>query len=346
MYPFSNLRRLFSGRRGILQTRTGEVPLPARMRGAYRIVGRGLCMYRLEDFSGVPRGKRPAALEFKLPVWSPFERTGYHCVWSGGAAMVWFWDRDRVAAAPGDRVVPETLFWPRKPDGVHLQRCREGFELQHWRAGVLADAFWFPERPGADQSSRFLARQEGIGPAAPSRVEDEPAAASVRMAPKPWSVSRSPREWLAANEGALAAACLAALALAIVWQEARLWKIRHLEETAAAEFARLQDELAPLLEARDGLLRLRRTNAALLEIRRRPSQAHLMLAVDRAVPGPDAEFREWHYREGELEAVVADASADPVAYIRSLEAEPLLEQVRVERRPGENLLEIRLKVGE
>ena len=55
-------------------------------------------MYRHEDCSrACPRRKRRAALELKLPVWSPFERTGYHCVWSGSAAMVWFWDEDKVA---------------------------------------------------------------------------------------------------------------------------------------------------------------------------------------------------------------------------------------------------------
>ena len=60
-------------------------PMPSRPRQARArsrsgrpasnwIVGRGLCMYRLEDFTAVPRGRRRAALDFKLPLWSPFER--------------------------------------------------------------------------------------------------------------------------------------------------------------------------------------------------------------------------------------------------------------------------------
>ena len=87
-------------------------------------------MYRHEDFTGIPRRKRCAALELKLPVWSPFERTGYHCVWSGSAAMVWFWDEDKVAVdgealdarrveTAADRtarvrVLPETVFFTKK----------------------------------------------------------------------------------------------------------------------------------------------------------------------------------------------------------------------------------------
>ena len=37
-------------------------------------------MYQCEDFGSVPRNKRRSALELKLPVWSPFVRTGHHCV--------------------------------------------------------------------------------------------------------------------------------------------------------------------------------------------------------------------------------------------------------------------------
>ena len=90
----SKLRRTFSGRPNVIQTREGALRLPAKSVHPHWIVGRALCMYRCEDLSGVPRGKRRAALDLKLPVWSPFERTGYHSVWSGGAAMVWFWDED------------------------------------------------------------------------------------------------------------------------------------------------------------------------------------------------------------------------------------------------------------
>ena len=60
------------------------------------IVGRDLCLYRCEDFDNVPRGRRRAALELNIPVWSPFARTGHHCVWAGAAAMVWMWDAEQV----------------------------------------------------------------------------------------------------------------------------------------------------------------------------------------------------------------------------------------------------------
>ncbi len=316
-------------------------------------------MYRCEDFEGVPRNKRRSALELRLPVWSPFERTGYHCVWSGASAMLWYWDEDKIAAGRGSgegerrgaapraaarvRVLPETVFHARKSDGVHLQPCREGFELAHWRANLLVDSFWFPERPHARQVEWFLGRQAGEAHAlSPTAVAEAP---DVGIAPEPWSTTLGPREWLEANERGLVTACLLALALALVWQEARLWKVRQLEREAAAELARVQDRLGPLLGARNELLRLRRTNQALARILDEPSQARIMLLVDRALPNADAEFLEWRYQQRELMVLVEDPDPDPIAYVRALEAEPLFEQVRAEpARGGEEGLEITLRV--
>ena len=354
------LRRLFSNKRSVIQTREGTRSSPVRSRHPYWIVGRGLCMYRCEDFGSVPRSKRRSALDLKLPVWSPFVRTGYHCVWSGDSAMVWYWDEDKIATARGAvggrlrgaaakaaarvRVLPETVFYPRKPDGVHLQPCLEGFELQHWRSDRLVDAFWFPERPQARQLGSFLGRQEGAARAlAPGQVPEAPGA---EIAPEPWSTSPTLREWIEVNERVLVATCLLVLALSVAWQEARFWKVRHLEQEVATELARLEDRIGPLLDARNELLRLRRTNGALSSILNEPSQARLMGLVGRALPSAEAEFREWRYQQRELTVVVEDPDPDPIAYVRALEAEPHFDQVRAEPARGENRLEITLRVKE
>ena len=355
MSLLSKLRRTFSGRPNVIQTREGAARLPARSAHPHWIVGRALCMYRCEDLSGVPRGKRRAALELKLPVWSPFERTGHHSVWSGGAAMVWFWDEDEVGprgapdARPArarrratDRVLPETMFYPRKEDGVHLQACREGCELQLWRGGVLADAFWFLEPPDERELGWFLDRQESAPPAAASAIP--PRTSGAGLAPEPWRVSRTAGEWLEANERTLVAAGLLALSLAVVWQEARFWKIRHLEDAAAAEFTRLQDELGPLLEARNAFVDQRRANLALRALHEGPSQALLMSLVDRALPNAEAEFREWRYQRGELRLIVTDPALDPIAYVRALEAEPLFGEVKAAPARGDERLEITLRI--
>ena len=130
----------------------------------------------------------------------------------------------------------------------------------------------------------------------------------------------------------------------MVWQEARFWKLRHLEEEAAAAFGRMQDELGPLLEARNEFARQRRTNLALKALLHEPSQAHLMALVDRALPSAEAEFREWRYQQRELRLVVTVPAPDPIAYVRALESEPLFEQVKAEPARGEDRLEITLRI--
>ena len=353
------LRRLFSNRPNHIQTREGAQAFPFRSRHPHWIVGRGLCMYRCEHFGGVPRGRRRSALELKLPVWSPFVRTGHHCVWSGDSAMVWFWDQDKVADARGAkggrlrggaaraaaqvRVLPETVFHARKPDGVCLQPCHEGHELQHWRGDLLVDSLWYPQPPRARQVEGFLGRQEG--PTRSARPESVVEIPGDGIGLEPWSTSLTPREWIETNERALVATCLIALILAIAWQEARFWKVHHLEREITTELARMEDRLGPLLEARNELLRLRRTNRALAELLGEPSQARLMSLVDRALPSAEAEFREWRYQQRELKFVIEDPDPDPIAYVRALEAEPLFEQVRAEPvRGGDNRLEITMKV--
>lgn len=374
MKLLQRLRRLFSSKRNVIQTRGATARLAGRSLHPHWIVGRDLCMYRREDFAHVPRGKRRSALALRLPVWSPFERTGHYCVWSGSTAMVWFWDEDKVGpgtgsdsdrsgtpsdslgdagapdtgragadarAATGLRVLPETVFRARKPDGLHLQRCREGVELQYWRSDVLVDAFWFPDRPDRASLRSFIDRQAGGAEALQS---SRPAVVGGELAPEPWRVPLAPGEWLEANERVLVGACLLVLLMAVVWQEARFWKIHHLGRSVAAELSLMQDELDPLLAARNELLTLHRTNRALSAILREPSQARLMGLVDRAIPSAQARFREWHYQQRELKVVVEDPDLDPITYVRALEAEPLFDQVRAEPVRGDDRLRITLRV--
>ena len=237
-------------------------------------------------------------------------------------------------------MLPETVFQPRKPDGLHLQRCREGFELQYWRSDVLADAFWFPDRPDRRKLRWFIDRQAGAQALQSSKL----GVAGGELSPDPWRVPLAPGEWLEANERVLVATCLLVLALAVAWQEARFWKIRHLAESAATELARMQDRLDPLLAARSELVRLHRTNRTLSAILREPSQARLMGLVDRAIPSAQARFREWHYQQRELKVIVEDPDLDPIAYVRALEAEPLFDQVRAEPVRGDDRIEITLRV--
>lgn len=362
MPAFSRLRRRFSNKPNVIQTRQGTERLPFRSFHPHRIVGRGLCMYRSEDFGNVPRNKRRAALDLKLPLWSPFADTGHHCVWEGGRAMVWFWDAGAVQADPETpdassktppRICPETVFLPRMSDGVVLQACREGFELQHWSGRVLERSYWFRQRPDQARIDSVLA-QWGAAVEAPrldpvghaldgSAADGQPLPESLTH--QPWSSSPTPREWLEDNERALATAVLVVLVLTATWHEARYWQARHLQQAAEQELAGLQQDLAPILSARNELLTLRGRNLALAEILREPSQAYIMGLVDSAIPGPNARFRQWSYQQRELSVLIEDESADPIAYVRSLEAQPMFREVSAEQGRQKNEIRMRLTVS-
>lgn len=340
------LRRRFSNNVNVIQTAAGVERLPGKSLHANWIVGRGLCLYRCEDFSNVPKNRRRAAMELRIPVWSPFEHTGHHCVWSDGTAMVWLWNADAVAQANGgpgaqpdaQREVPETIFLPRRSDGTVLQACAHGFDLQHWRDGVLRDSSWSADTPTTTELIDFRLRQ---GESAPeSEVEPAPAT----LAADPWATPVSPVDWLTANESTLVATGLFVLLLAAVWLEARIWNAHWEADAAAAELTRLETELGPLLAERAEFLRLRQLNEGLAAYLAEPSQAYLMSVVDGAIPNADATFEQWSYQQRQLTVVVEDANLDPIAYIESLEAEPLFTAVRTELARDTNRLEITLEV--
>lgn len=345
-------RRRFSTRPNAIQTTAGARRLDVRSPHAHWIVGRGLCMYRREDFTNVPRNKRRAALELRLPVWSPFGNTGHHCVWSGGVAMVWFWDADKVdvreevvngpqSTDTDVRIVPESVFHPTKEGGVHVQACYEGFELQRWDAGILEDSFWLAATPTERDVAWFLGRApdgEADSTEETSFVPADPFLAD------PWSSSLSPQEWLEANERTLVAAMFLVLAVALVWQEARIWKAHYATEGAAAEFERMRDTLAPELTARTELMDLRGQNRALAAILEEPSQARLMAVVDAVVPSDDAIFESWRYQQGELRIVLQDPAPDPIAYVESFSKVPIFQDVQAAPARGPDRLEIILRV--
>ena len=278
------------------------------------------------------------------PRWrSRSPRTGHHCVWVDATAMVWLWDAGEVSP-PADaeatpRVVPEAVFYPRKADGIHVQQCRHGYEIQYWRGDVLEDSYWQAEAPDQARLDWFGSRFEGAAGA-----EGAGAVQSVtrlRMAAVPWASPQTPAQWLAANERAVGLACVTLLAALAIWHEARLWKIGSLLASAEASFQQLASDLSPIVDARGEIIRLSNRDRALIGILNQPSQARLMGLVDEALPS-SAKLRRWRYQQGELRILVEDPRLDPVAYVEALESRFRSVSVGASQQP--NTIEISLQV--
>ena len=354
----SELRRLFSNQPNVIQTADGVRRLRANALRKHWVVGRGLCMYRCERFPTVPRNRRGAALELNLPLWSPFPRTGHHCVWADDTAMVWFWDASQVRNRStlneddsehwadffeGDdvddrvRVRPETVFHAKKENGFHLQECQHGFEMQYWRDGVLSSSFWLPEHPNRQRIDWFLS---GVGESA---QQDDWAAAAVpaAFAAEPWATPETPREWLLRNERRLALTTLATFLVVALWQEARIWRVHWSADAAAANLAQRNVELGPTLATREEARRLRRRNTDLAAILNAPSQARLMGLVHETLPDLSGEFQEWRYNQGDLNLVLKGPDIDPVAYVQGLEQ--AFDQVDLSQAQKPGQIEVDLK---
>ena len=316
------LRRRFSNQPNIIETADGAERLSIKSPRRRWIVGRGLCLYRCEGFANIPRARRRAALQLNLPVWSPFARTGHHAVWVGATAMVWMWDAEAVGRdAPAEAVqwLPETVLLPKKADGAHLQTCHRGFELQHWRGGVLRDSYWQLEPPDQAGMDWFAARVDGAAePGAAAATAGAAAAAfPAHIAEAPWAAPVSPGDWLRTHERNIVAAGLALFALLAAWQEARIWSHAVRGAVATSAIEQRGDELEPLLRARGEVRRLRKRNGELAALLATPSQAELMNRVDQALP-EGVQFRQWSYQSGNLVLVLDGANIDPVACVEGL----------------------------
>ena len=378
---YRRLRGRFARRPNAIQTRAGSAPLDLKSVHSHWIIGRDLCLYRAEDFAAVPKNRREAAVALRIPVWSPFERTGHHCVWSGSTAMVWFWDRDAVdirpanlgaadpktdatpaepepapgipdepeaaarpaepepAAAPASpvahvRVLPESAFQPRHGAGLRVQACANGFDLQYWHDDILMDSLWLPEPPDSARIQAFASQAPIVADAADgAAIVEEPAFSPASFSPDPWHSPLTPQAWLIANERTLAIAGLALFAAVAAFEEARVWRYHFAHQTATAELRQIDEELAPVLDARDELMAIDARNAFLADLLNEPSQAALMLRVDRALPSNTTQFQAWSYQQRDLAMTLSDIrSLDSVAVVAELQADPMFKDVQ----PGRN----------
>ena len=349
-------RRRLAPRPNAIQTRNGSQPLDLKSAHAHWIVGRDLCLYRAEDFAAIPKNRRAAAVALRIPVWSPFQRTGHHCVWSGSTAMVWFWDEDAVGIQPADlglpetetvsqnptgpgsrvRVLPESVFQPRHGTGLRLQACANGYDLQFWRDDILKDSLWLPAPPDAARVQAFLSQAPIDADAAVP--PEAPAASPSTFAPDPWTSPLTPQAWLIANERTLVIAGLAFFAAVAAFEEARVWRYHFAHQAAAAELGEIDRELAPVLDARDELFALNRRNAFLAGIRNEPSQAELMLRVDRVLPSDSTELQAWHYQQRDLVMTLSDnMGLDSVAVVAGLQSVSMFKDVQPGRARREGI---------
>jgi hypothetical protein len=305
------------------------------------ILGRALCMYRSENFANVPKNRRIAALNTQLKVWSPFEQTGHFSLWVNSVVMVWYWDTEGLKFDEGPdedwAVYPETVFQSKQKDGTLVQVCQQGFDVQCWRDDVLVESLWQMSEPAELQLEQIAKR---VG------VERDLSKVSVpaEINKEPWVTKSSIPETFLINETPIVFSLFLILGAIFVWQEVRILKFDYLARSIDARLIEMQEELLPLLEARNALQASRNKNGLTTKVLNTKSQAQLMVMVSRRLPNESALFKEWHYQQGELKFVIEDDNLNPIEYVSLLQAEPLFKQVRAEQARGKDRIQIALLI--
>ncbi len=300
-------------------------------------MGRAFCLYRYHSFTHVPKEHRQAALANLIEVWSPFSETAYYVSWRAGHAMVWFWDAQRIdfsllgeaalgAAFVLSETLPETVLLPAKNNGIYLQVCQEGTELQYWHDGLLLESQWYLARPSLSEQASFLRSiQYSANDATSIQTVD------LDWLEQPWSGDVSWSSWLTKNEWRMGAVAVAVLLLILVWQEGRYWQAVVKTTQQKSQIVSLSDSLEPLINARNKIQVLQSWNQAVAAEIGQPQQIRLMNSVDSVLPSAAAAFIEWRYQRGQLEVLIDDPAAQPVQYVKSLQSLPVFSSVRTEK---------------
>lgn len=217
-------------------------------RGALIVLARHLCVHLVLDARGVPRRHTDTFVALQGRRQAPFADSAGAYLRHGNRVHLWAWpraimDRGSLQSRSDGRArwIPESLVGPSIVDGAVFRQCVSGVEALRFEAGLLVDAKWWPDAPGADEKEWW---------AGSSRVIDDPQLASQRIAHAPiWGgefrvlpdskAGNAPRQaWRSIAQHAvlltgIGAAALSAAAAGWAWREQQLVR-GALEQTQRA----------------------------------------------------------------------------------------------------------------
>lgn len=279
---------------------------PAAAPSSVHLLGRALLRQRRLVLEQVAGAAWWSALRVQLAVWAPFDEPDF-AVWpQGQAALVWAWDAAALRARCAEqgvsarriRVLPESLLFGPAPDGVWLCACRQGVEGQFWQGGSLHASRWWPEPPD-DQA--WLNFQRGAGVPLAQLQPPLPPRSDWRQPLPPGTPLPRLRSPAAATGGSarmLPWALPVLVSLLAAMTLTRLVDLYHYDQAMSAlsrDLTRLEAEAAPVLEAREALIRDKQRIDAIRARLVRPSplalMAHLAECLDAT--GTRIQGLEW-----------------------------------------------------
>jgi hypothetical protein len=281
------------------------------------VLARPWYRFKRFDLKLVPRASRTAALNLQLQQWTPFTRSGYYLAWDENCALVFCWDAERVEQLTAGqglkparvRVLPETLLRPKHDAaGARLLVSLQGYEGQIWADGQLNFSRCWQHIPS---SNEWLGFQRDAGCLPETQQQDVPMAQNLPLIDEPWAKESSGGgfsidSW---RDEKLAYFALSLLLLPPTgWYASQLNQYRLSNDRLQAEYAALQQEAAPVADARGHALQALARVQQLQAIDPYPSQLELMAWIAEKLIREGDRLTEWNYQDGKLQITLTLAA--------------------------------------
>ncbi|RZA07815.1 MAG: hypothetical protein EOO68_02895 [Moraxellaceae bacterium] len=296
------------------------------------IIPRKYLFYQCMEFESVPRALRANLMLQRIRQLSPFTIPASWQVSEGNTAQVWFWDADRVIRMHHDQdlptlsVVPEIMLYAPLDNGLRVQPCIEGWELQYWSAKLLRHSRWFAAKPSVRDQADFV-RICGA-------AEDEPwYEGSADLLSKPWNEKVF---WSRENLQSESVAPRLVLGILLAWFCLQLGLglgVQIKKAFLSASVSSKNNRLADVVKQRDGALQQQEFNRAISALIESPSQLHLLAQVRNCLSGLDNfMILDWQYQRGQIALLLQQENLDTRALIEACNKNPAFTDVRAE--PG------------
>lgn len=315
---------------------------------------RGRCHRLVLDLKGVPRRMAESSIGLQLGHLTGLSVPAYAWRLQGAQAEVWYWSEETPAPAspentpplqPGTLPCPEMLLRPALADGLHLIRCRDGYEALSLAQGRIQRTRWFAALPDAAIWQRFV-RDAGSDP----DHHPLPAAQTLRLTDVPgrtWSIHTSllrPLKrptWLMLLAVTLVGAGFFALLSYSVKLSQRIDVVRQ-------EHAALSRESALALSLQQQIESQRKQLAVVADMQPRVLQLRVMSRLAAAGLFDEAtkvSLQEWEYRNNRIRLQFAVPAEGFVLgeFLESIEKLGLLTDVRL--LPGTPALTVALQAA-
>lgn len=292
------------------------------------VIGRDHCHYFMVDLSVTPPSDRKQALQSQVELHSPWPECGYAVSWSEGIAQVWVWDSALTSSERFKSCVsflPETLFYPKpQSDGIRIQSCSHGVELQAWKKGVLHASRWYSQAPEQAQVSWFVRSVAGgvdasmLSPAEPLSTPWEGGRRSLAV----WARQRS-KQLILLPVFILLLLTSVEITRGLSWQQQGVqWEQQR---------QTLEQEISPLLSSRSDARQSQGRYSRLLPKAVGVEPLSAQWLVTRQLPaGLDYSVVVWDRSDQRLELVIKAEIAQTLQLVSALQASPIIDSVAVE----------------